>query len=152
MKRKIYKPIMTYLKEGVSPKKLSVCIAFGVVLGIIPFVGVTTLLCAAVAFSLRLNIGVIQVVNYAVYPLQILLFIPFIKTGIYICDSDPLLYSSEDILGMVKENAFEVIINLGYTNVLGVVVWLVLAPILFAVIYYLTYYMFLKYNQFLLNK
>ncbi|MDH5366486.1 MAG: DUF2062 domain-containing protein [Cyclobacteriaceae bacterium] len=139
--RKIFQPILGFLKEGISPDKIAMCIAFGFVLGVIPFVGITTLLCAIVAIVFRLNMGVIQIMNYAVYPLQILLFIPFVKTGIYLFDDNPLSFSSDEIIEMIKENAFQVVIKLGYANILGVIVWLILAPVLFAVIYYLSYYL-----------
>lgn len=142
--RKIFQPILGYLKEGISPKKLAICIAFGFVLGLIPFAGVTTLLCAVAALIFRLNMGVIQIVNYAVYPLQILLFIPFIKIGMYLFDDNSLSYSSDEIIEMVKENAFQVVIKLGYANVLGVVVWLILTPVIFIIIYYLSYFLLSK--------
>ena len=43
IKAKILKLINTLLKEGVSTKKISLCIALGVALGIFPVLGATTL-------------------------------------------------------------------------------------------------------------
>ena len=147
IQRKIIQPILNYLKEGVSPVKIALCIAFGCVVGIIPFAGITTLLCAGIAITFRLNMAIIQIINYAVYPLQILLFIPFIKLGILTFGAEPLVYSSDQIVEMIKENAFQVIVKIGYANGLGLVIWLMISPLLFGVIYYSSKYLLEKYAK-----
>lgn len=140
--RKAYLPIIAYLKQGMSPKKLAISVAFGCVLGIIPFLGVTTLLCAFASLLFRLNMGVIQIVNYLVYPLQLLLFIPFVKAGVYVFDVAPFPFSMELITAMLKESALDLVIKLGYFNVLGIGVWFGLAPFIMLIIYYLGYLLF----------
>jgi len=50
IKAKILKLIKTLLQEGMSLRRISVCIALGVALGIFPVIGATTLLCAIAAF------------------------------------------------------------------------------------------------------
>ena len=59
------------IKQGGSPQELSASVALGSVLGLFPIPGVATLLCLAAAMLLRLNLVLLQAVNYAVYPLQI---------------------------------------------------------------------------------
>jgi hypothetical protein len=44
-------------------------------------VGIPTLVCAALALTLRLNLPAIQAANYAVMPLQLLLIVPFVRLG-----------------------------------------------------------------------
>ena len=83
-KTKISGTLKTLLQTGMSVQKISLCIAFGIVLGIFPVLGATTLLCAVAAFILRLNLPAIQVVNYVVYPLQIFLLVPFYILGSWI--------------------------------------------------------------------
>ncbi len=80
-REKLLNLIKSLLKEGMSLKKISFCIALGIALGIFPVLGTTTLLCTIAAFSLRLNIPVIQVANYGVYPLQLILLAPFYSAG-----------------------------------------------------------------------
>ena len=79
--RKLVRPIVDLLKQGVTPEKLAVSAALGVVLGIFPVIGSTTTLCAIAAFALRLNLPAIQIVNYFMYPAQIALLIPFLRLG-----------------------------------------------------------------------
>lgn len=68
-------------EEGISPRRLALTLALGLAIGCIPVIGVPTLLCAALAFALRLNLPAIQAANYAAMPLQILLAVPFFRLG-----------------------------------------------------------------------
>jgi uncharacterized protein (DUF2062 family) len=60
---------------------LSMSIALGIVFGLFPVVGITSFMCFAISIPFRLNLLFIQVVNYIVYPLQLLLIIPYLKFG-----------------------------------------------------------------------
>ena len=65
--RNVLVPIVDLLRQGITPEKIALSIALGAVLGIFPVLGSTTLLCAAAAFILRLNMPAIQVVNFLIY-------------------------------------------------------------------------------------
>jgi uncharacterized protein (DUF2062 family) len=80
-KRRLVDPILALLKQGITPDKLALSVAFGCGFGLFPVLGASTLLCAAAAIALRLNMPAIQLVNYALSPLQLLLIIPFVRVG-----------------------------------------------------------------------
>ena len=46
-KRRVVTPLIAQLKQGVTPEKLALTVALGLVLGIFPILGATTLLCGA---------------------------------------------------------------------------------------------------------
>lgn len=69
------------LAAGLSPRELALTLALGAVLGTLPLLWGTTLLCAGAAVVFRLNQGAIQVVNYLVYPLQVMLLVPYYRLG-----------------------------------------------------------------------
>jgi uncharacterized protein (DUF2062 family) len=69
------------LRQGISPRRLALTLALGFAIGCIPVVGIPTLVCAALALTLRLNLPAIQAANYAVMPLQLLLIVPFVRLG-----------------------------------------------------------------------
>src|SRR6202521_464308 len=79
--RKIFLPIVDLLRQGITPEKIALSIALGAVLGIFPVLGATTILCAAAALVLRLNLPAIQLVNFLIYPLQLILLLPFLQAG-----------------------------------------------------------------------
>lgn len=126
---------MGFIKTGTSPSKLALGMAWGVVLGIIPLIGINTLLCALVAFVFRINMGVIQLVNYFVYPLQLILFVPFIKLGIYLFGANPVPYPLEDIWDRLQINFIETLGDIWMANLFGVFIWLVISPLLYGLTY-----------------
>lgn len=73
--------VASWLREGISPRKLALTLALGFAIGCIPVIGVPTILCAALALVLRLNQPAIQAANYAAMPLQLLLIVPFMRLG-----------------------------------------------------------------------
>ncbi len=79
--RKVIGPIVDVLRMGCSPRKLAWSIAAGLVIGVNPLLGSTTLVSLAAALLLRLNLLASQIANHVVYPLQIALFLLFIKVG-----------------------------------------------------------------------
>jgi uncharacterized protein (DUF2062 family) len=70
-----------WLSRGITPRRLAVTLALGFALGCFPILGVPTLLCAALAVMLRLNLPAIQAANYAAMPLQLALIVPFVRLG-----------------------------------------------------------------------
>ena len=79
--RWIVNPLMGLLRRGADPDKLAWSLALGVVVGVNPLLGSTTVVVLALAAVFRLNIVASQVGNHAVYPLEWLLFPVFIKLG-----------------------------------------------------------------------
>ncbi len=72
---------MGLLKMGADPDRLAWSLALGMVVGVNPLLGSTTLVALGLAAAFRLNLVASQVGNHAVYPLEILLFPVFIKLG-----------------------------------------------------------------------
>lgn len=66
---------------GATPRTLAWSIAAGLVIGINPIVGTTTILCLGAAFSFRLNLVASQIANHAMFPLELVLVVPFIRLG-----------------------------------------------------------------------
>jgi uncharacterized protein (DUF2062 family) len=73
--------VARWLRQGISPRRLALTLALGFAIGCIPVVGLPTLVCAAVALALRLNVPAIQAANYVAMPLQLALIVPFVKLG-----------------------------------------------------------------------
>ena len=80
---------LLWLSQGVSPRRLALTLALGFAVGCIPVVGIPTVLCAALALVLRLNLPAIQAANYVAMPLQLALIIPFVRLGGWIVSSEP---------------------------------------------------------------
>ena len=81
LQRRLVDPLMTLLRQGISPDRLALCIAIGVVVGNNPILGTSTILCAVIALVFRLNLPAMQLVQAVMAPTQILLIIPFVRLG-----------------------------------------------------------------------
>lgn len=74
-------PILALLRMGATPESLAWSIAAGLLVGINPVIGTTTILCVAVSFPFRLNPVASQIANHAMFPLELALVVPFIGLG-----------------------------------------------------------------------
>src|SRR6266849_7485271 len=102
--RRLLRPILDLLRQGVTPEKMALSLALGGALGVFPALGCTTLLCTIVAIVLRLNLPAIQIVNYFVYPIQIALLLPFFRLGEKLFRATHLPVSVAQIHGMIHAN------------------------------------------------
>jgi len=73
--------VIFWLRQGISPRRLALTLALGFAVGCIPVLGIPTVLCAALALALRLNLPAIQMANYVAMPLQLALIVPFVRLG-----------------------------------------------------------------------
>jgi len=133
--RRIARPILDLLRQGVTPEKIALSIALGAVLGVFPGIGWTTALCAIAALVLRLNLPAIQIVNYFMYPAQIALLIPFFRLGEKLFHAPHLPVSPPQLQALIRAGVWQAIRLLWTTTWHAMVVWLLIAPVFIAAIY-----------------
>lgn len=137
IQKRILDPIVDLLRQGITPQKIALSLALGIVLGVFPVIGSTTLLCTAAALVLRLNLPAIQLVNYLVYPLQVVLLLPFYRAGEILFGAEHLPISVKEILGMIEADVWDAIVLLWDTTVHAMVVWVLVAPVVSLLLYVL---------------
>lgn len=133
--RRIARPILDLLRQGVTPEKIALSIALGAVLGVFPGIGWTTAFCAIAALVLRLNLPAIQIVNYFMYPAQIALLIPFFRLGEKLFHAPHLPVSPPQLQALIRAGVWQAIRLLWTTTWHAMVVWLLIAPVFIAAIY-----------------
>ncbi|HPJ94670.1 MAG TPA: DUF2062 domain-containing protein [Deltaproteobacteria bacterium] len=127
--RKVVVPIVQLLRQGITPEKVSLSIAWGVVIGIFPVIGATTLLCTILALVLRLNLPVIQLANWLVYPLQLVLVAPFFVAGAYLFGSEPFTQDARELIVLFQDDLLSAVVLLKDIILDAVLVWLCVAPV-----------------------
>ena len=135
------------LKQGITPRKLALTCALGAVISLFPVFGTTTMLCFAVAIGLRLNIAVIQLVNYLLAPLQIIMILPFIKAGTYVFGLKPFPYSADQLIDLFKNDFWILLKETGVALMAGVGMWTVFAIPLFFIVFYLCFWIFSQWKN-----
>jgi uncharacterized protein (DUF2062 family) len=114
---------------GASPEKLAWSIATGLLIGINPILGSTTVLCLAIAFVFRLNVAASQIGNHIVYPLEILLVIPFIRLASRIFHTEPMPLSANELLRATREHPLDLTRRLWLWEWHAFLLWTILAAI-----------------------
>lgn len=123
LRQQVWQPLLNLLRQGVSPGQLAWSTALGAYLGIIPMLGVTTALCTMVALPLRLNLVAIQAVNWLVYPLQILLIIPFFRGGERLFGQPSRELAPSELMALFKADLWGAMASLWSTTWHALVVW-----------------------------
>ena len=126
-KLSFFKKLGGFLQQGTSPKALAISTTIGLLLGVFPMLGVTTLLMTAISLRFRLNLPLMLAVSYLIYPFQILLFIPFIRFGEWMSGATPIGLTLESLERAFRENFFAALQELGMANLLAMAGWTALA-------------------------
>ena len=119
-------------------EKMALCIALGFVLGIFPVLGATTLMCTIVALALRLNLPLIQLVNYAVYPVQLILLVPFFGAGSWLFTSQLPADAIRQMIASLENNLWASMGQFWDLILYAVFVWLLVSPAVFWLVYALS--------------
>lgn len=137
IREKLVSPVLGFLKEGISPEQLAMAFSLGIVVGVIPLLGCTTIIFIVLAFAFRLNMAALQLINYLIFPLQLLLFIPFFQAGGYFFEPLEISLSVGEISKMMSTNFLGTVQQLWLANMQALLVWLLLAIPAYFILYYL---------------
>ena len=135
--RRLIAPIIALLTQGVTPEKIALSLAVGLVLGIFPLLGSTTLLCTLAALIFHLNLPAIQLVNYLVYPLQLFFLVPFIRMGEMLFRAVPLRLSLAQMLAIARADLPHAVSILWLAGVHAMSAWLLVGPPAILFLYFL---------------
>lgn len=136
MQRRLIGPFMSLLKAGLAPGSLALTAGLGVAFGLAPTFGITTLVSTAVALRLKLNVAAMQLVCHVLSPLQLLLFLPFLRWGATLLGQgrEVAHLSMAQIKGMVKTDGWGHVLHLLWRAELGaLMIWALAAvPVVLA--------------------
>ena len=135
--RRVVAPIVALLTQGITAEKIALSLSFGIVLGVFPVLGSTSLLCAAAAVIFRLNLPAIQLVNWLIYPLQLFFFVPFIRMGERLFRAAPLQLSLAQMLAMIRADLPHAVATLWLAEVHAMTAWLLIGSPAILLLYFL---------------
>jgi len=122
--------LLRLLKRGVSPKRLAWSLAVALLVGVNPFLGLTTISMLLLAWLFKLNQVATQIGIHVVAPLQWLLFLPFIHAGIVLFGAHRLPMSRADILHLSHRHPLQLIHLLWQWEWHALVIWALFASAL----------------------
>jgi uncharacterized protein (DUF2062 family) len=125
---------MGLLRRGADPERLAWSLALGVVVGVNPLLGSTTLLVLGLAAMFRLNLVASQVGNHAMYPVEILMFPVFIKVGSVVFATQKIPLEGKALWDAAKHHPWATTRLLWSWEWHALVVWAVVAVVALPVI------------------
>ncbi len=134
-RRRVLGPIVNQLRQGITPEKIALTIALGAVVSTFPILGSTTILCTLIAFVLKLNQPIIQLVSWLCYPLQFAVLIPLYRAG-EIFGTPHLSLSIPQMVVRFKDGPLKFIGDFGLIALGGIGAWLIVAPVVIALLYF----------------
>ena len=132
--RNVVLPVLALLRMGASPQKLAWSIALGLVVGVNPLLGSTTLLCLGLALIFRLNLPASQLANHLMYPVEVALLYPFLRFGALVFQTGPIPLAPKTLFAQVRSHPWPLVKSLWLWEWHALVLWALAAAILLPVI------------------
>ncbi|ALJ00846.1 DUF2062 domain-containing protein [Rufibacter tibetensis] len=124
IRRKLWEPVLELVKQGITPHQMALTITLGAGFGIIPFIGLTTILCTFWALRLRLNVAFTILIGYLMQPVQLALYVPFVELGQSIIPIAPIPFSLDKLTSMFRADWLNALQQLWLANMVGIMAWL----------------------------
>jgi uncharacterized protein (DUF2062 family) len=127
--RWVVTPVITQLTIGISAERLAWTVAVGIVGGVFPIMGTTTVLCLLIGHLLKLNQPVMQIAKTLVYPLHLGLILVFIHMGEKLFGASELSLSIPQLVLRFKASPIQFARDFSVAALHGVAAWALIAPV-----------------------
>lgn len=115
--------ITALFKQGLTPKEITLSIIVSGLIAIIPVLGVSTFMITTLSLKSKLNLPVMIAFSYLMWPIQILLIIPFIRLGEFIFSVHPNNHTLEEIISSFQNSFFKTLSHLSFELLCGMGGW-----------------------------
>ena len=134
-RRRVRDPIVSLLGQGLTPETLALSFATGLVLGVFPIIGATTVLCLLAGAVFRLNHVALQLANHLAYPLQIPLILAFVRLGEGLLRAPRVTFDPIALVRHFQRDPVGFLREFGVTGLHGILGWSLVAPAVLLVLY-----------------
>ena len=134
MINKLKVAITTALKQGVTPQKIVESVTVGMLVGVFPFLGTTTLLALFFGHYLKLNHIVLQAVNYLMYPVQILMIPVYINVVVRVFNLESVNTNLQDLLSLFAQDFWTFLDQFLIIGLYSAALWLIFSVCLYSII------------------
>jgi uncharacterized protein (DUF2062 family) len=134
-RRRVLDLLLAQLRQGITPEKIALTLAIGLVLGLFPIFGTTSALCLLAGLWLKLNQPMIQLVNWFAAPLQLPGIYLFVRIGERLTRTPPVHFSIAGLVQQFRAAPLQFLQQFGMTGLRAILAWLLIAPAVAAVVY-----------------
>lgn len=126
--RRVRDPLVAELRQGATPEGLASSVAVGAAIGLLPFLGTTTVLCALAGKVLRLNHVALQLTNYLLYPAQLALVVPFVRLGEALLGAEAMPIDPAAVVAEFSASPSAFLAKFGLAGAHAFLAWALVAP------------------------
>lgn len=135
--------IIALFKQGLTPIELTQSIVVSGLISTIPILGVSTFLLTALSLKRNLNLPIMIAQSYIMWPVQIVMIVPFINIGEFIFSIPKTNHSAQEIITSFQNSFFTTLSHLSFELLCGFGGWL-LTAVPFSIVLYLMSIFILK--------
>lgn len=121
------------LGQGMSAERIALSFTVGLLMGLIPLVWGSCLLCLVIGWHFRLSHPIIQLLNYGLYPLQIALLVPFFYAGGWLFNQPQLF--NQTIVERFMSSPLTLLDQVWQANLYALVTWAGLSVVVLPLVY-----------------
>jgi len=136
IKSRILIPFRLFPKEGLTPEKIAFSLTLGIVSGLFPVIGMTTVLSIGLTILFRQNLLIVQSVQWILALVQIVLIIPFMRFGAFLLNHNVVHITMKQINHAFQPGMISGIKTLGVFHLYGIFTWIILAIPASAILYF----------------
>ena len=119
--------IIALFKQGLTPVELTQSIIVSGLISTIPILGVSTFLLTALSLKRKLNLPIMIAQSYIMWPIQVVMIIPFINIGEFIFSVPKTNHSAAEIILSFQNSFFATLSHLSFELLCGFGGWLLTA-------------------------
>ena len=119
--------IIALFKQGLTPIELAQSIIVSGLISTIPILGVSTFLLTALSLKRKLNLPIMIAQSYLLWPIQVIMIIPFINIGEFIFSVPKTNHSAQEIIASFQNSFFATLSHLSFDLLCGFGGWLLTA-------------------------
>lgn len=136
-RRRIVVPILSLLKQGITPEKLAQTLGAGFICSMFPLLGTTSVLNFLIGVRLRLNHPLMQTMNQLLAPVHLVMIVLYVRLGEWIWRAHDDPFRISDFMDALRDASWrEFLDQFGWAALHSITAWALTAPIFFAVIYF----------------
>jgi len=136
MLNKVRQVLLRQLRQGLTIHHASLAVALGLVAGIFPIIGCTTIVCMIGAALFRLNQPIAISLNLLAVLPKLALIIPFLRFGEFLFRAEPISFEIKAFTARWMAEPLLTTQTFAMSFVHAIVGWLVVAPIAFLIFYF----------------
>ena len=133
--RRVVQPVLTQLRQGVTPDRIALTLGVGTACSLLPFFGLTSLLNLGAGVALKMNQPILHMLNWLLGPVQLALILVYVRAGEILWGGAAHPFTLGEMLAAFRDvSCAEFLARFGWAGIHALTAWVITSPLLIALI------------------